>query len=128
MPLIYSIDQAPLYILLHLAAAITAVPLGALVLFRRKGTVQHRWLGRIWAFLMLYVAIGSFWIQARDRLSFIHILSAVIIVNLCYAIWAIRHKNVKGHRISMLCSYASLCGAGAFTILPYRMLGQLVFG
>ncbi len=128
MPTIHTIDQAPLHVLLHLVAAVTALLVGAVVLFRRKGTVHHRWLGRFWVFLMLYVAVGSFWIQGRDRLSLIHALSVVVIVSIPSAIWAIRCGKVRAHRISMLSSYAGLCGAGAFTLLPYRMLGQLFFG
>lgn len=128
MPSIYTVDQAPLHILLYLAAALVAVIVGAVVLFRRKGTVHHRWLGRLWAALMLYVAIGSFWIQGRDRLSLIHVRSAVIIVAVPRAVWAIRRGKVRTHRISMMSAYAGLCIAGAFTLLPYRMLGRLFFG
>lgn len=127
MPVIYSIDQAPLHILLHMTAALAAVLMGGVVLFRPKGTVMHRLLGRCWAGLMLYVAVGSFFIQARGRLSLIHILSVVIIVSIVSAVYFIRRGNVRSHKISMITSYVSLCIAGLFTLLPYRMLGQLVF-
>ena len=125
---IFTLDQTPLVIRLHLVAALLALPLGAVVLFRRKGNLIHRWLGRFWVWLMLTVAIGSFWIQGRGHLSAIHVLSVVTIVNLGYAFWAIRRGKVHGHRISMICSYTALCIAGVFTLLPYRMLGKLVFG
>ena len=128
MPEIYSIDEAPVFIIIHLSAAMIAVILGAGILFRKKGTVPHRWLGRTWAGLMYFVAIGSFWIQARDRLSLIHILSVIVIVNLSFAIWFIREKKVLRHKVCMICAYAALCITGAFTLLPYRMLGQYFFG
>lgn len=127
MPVIYSFEQAPVHILLHIAAALAAVLLGAVVLYRRKGTAVHRVMGRVWVGLMLVVAVGSFFIQARDRLSLIHILSVVIIVSMVSAVYAVRHNNIRRHKISMRISYASLCVAGLFTLLPYRMLGQLVF-
>jgi uncharacterized membrane protein len=115
------------HILLHIAAALAAVLLGAVVLYRPKGTAVHRMMGRVWVGLMLVVAVGSFFIQARDRLSLIHILSVVIILSMASAVYAARHNNIRGHKISMRISYASLCVAGLFTLLPYRMLGQLVF-
>lgn len=62
MPVIYTLEQAPLLIRLHLASALLAVPVGGLVLWRRKGTLHHRWLGRAWLGLMLFVSVGSFWI------------------------------------------------------------------
>lgn len=127
MPLIYSIDQAPLHILLHMIAALVAVIAGGIVLFRPKGTAAHRILGRVWVGLIIYVAVGSFFIQARGRLSLIHVLSVVIIVSIVAAIYAIRRGNFRRHQISMCISYASLCIAGLFTLLPYRMLGQLIF-
>ena len=127
MPVIYAIDQAPVHILLHMIAAIAAVLISGVVMFREKGTVRHRIMGRVWAVLMLYVAVGSFFIQARGRFSVIHILSVVIIVSIASAVYSIRKGNVRRHKISMSTSYASLCIAGLFTLLPYRMLGQLVF-
>jgi uncharacterized membrane protein len=127
-PVIYSIDQAPFHILLHLAAALAALAVGAVVLWRRKGTASHRLLGRVWAGLMLVVAVGSFFIQAHGRFSLLHVLSVVVIVCMIYAVYAIRHNNLRAHQRSMRFSYMGLCIAGVFTLLPYRMLGRLVFG
>ena len=126
-PVIHSFAEAPAHILFHLFMALCSVLLGAIVLFRRKGNFAHRVLGRVWVLLMLSTAISSFFIQARGTFSAIHLLSAAVLVSMGYAIFAIRRKHVRGHRIAMICSYASLCVAGAFTLLPYRMLGQLIF-
>ena len=49
-------------ILLHLAAVLPALAIGATVLARRKGTATHRLLGRIWVGLMITAALSSFWI------------------------------------------------------------------
>lgn len=128
MPVIHAIDQAPASILLHLAAALTALLLGGVVLFGHKGTYVHRMLGRLWVGLMLVVAIGSFWIQGRGHFGWIHLLSVVVIVNLAVAVYSIRIKNVRRHRLNMRMAYLGLCVAGVFTLLPYRMLGKLVWG
>jgi uncharacterized membrane protein len=126
-PAIYSFSEAPAHILFHLAVALCSVLLGAIVLFRRKGNFSHRVLGRAWVLLMFATAISSFFIQARGTFSAIHLLSVTVLISMSYAIFAIRSKRVRGHRIAMICSYASLCVAGVFTLLPYRMLGQRVF-
>ena len=44
---------APLAIQIHATAAIAAMLLGALVLFRRKGTPLHKAMGRLFVLLML---------------------------------------------------------------------------
>jgi uncharacterized membrane protein len=125
---IYTIDQAPGVIWLHLVATLCAVVLGLLALVRRKGTVAHKWLGRMWVLSMFVAALSSFWIQARGRLGWIHILSVVVLFSMSYAIYAIRCGNVRGHKNSMMFTFAGLLVAGIFTLLPYRMLGQWIFG
>ena len=47
MAVIYTIDQAPLHILLHLAVALAAIVIGAIVLFREKGAYSHRMLRKL---------------------------------------------------------------------------------
>lgn len=124
---IYNIDTAPVHILAHAAIGIVAIILGGSVLFRRKGTFAHRTLGRVWAGSMYFIALGSFWIQSDGHLSWIHALSTGMIITLTVSIWAIRTGRTKAHRISMQCAYVSLCVTAAFTLLPYRLMGQLVF-
>jgi uncharacterized membrane protein len=124
---IYNIDSAPLLILAHAAVGVSAVVLGGLVVFRRKGTFTHRVLGRLWAALMYFMAIGSFWIQSDGHFSWIHGLSAMMIVSLTYAIWAVKTGRTRGHRIAMTSNYVGLCVTAAFTLLPHRLMGQLVF-
>lgn len=125
---IYSIDTAPLHILMHAGAGLSTLALGGTVLARRKGTATHRLMGWSWFVLMYFIAIGSFWIRADGGFSWIHVLSAGMIVTLSYALWAIRAGRVKGHRIAVTCAYAALCVTAAFTLLPYRLMGQLAFG
>jgi uncharacterized membrane protein len=49
-----------LWLTLHLATVLPALPLGAVVLLRRKGDLTHRLLGRVWTMLMLVAAASSF--------------------------------------------------------------------
>jgi len=125
---IHSLADAPWYVLAHLLFALVAVLLGTTVLLRRKGDFTHKALGWCWASLMLTAAVSSFFIQARGRFSLIHILSVVILVTVPLGVVHIRRKRVQRHRYTMASAFAGLIIAGVFTLLPYRMLGQLVFG
>jgi uncharacterized membrane protein len=124
---IHSLADAPWYVLVHLAVALLAVVLGTTVLLRRKGDLTHKTIGWSWVGLMLTAALTSFFIQARDRFSLIHVFSVVVLVMVPLAVVHIRRKRVRAHRITMISVFAGLIIAGAFTLLPYRMLGQLVF-
>ena len=129
MPLeIHTIQTAPPIIWFHVACASASVVLGAWILGRRKGTTVHRWLGRFWVLLMLSTSLGSFLIQARGRFSLIHLLSVVTIIAISAAIYGALKHDLELHRKSMIGAYVGLIIAGVFTLLPYRMLGQLVFG
>jgi uncharacterized membrane protein len=124
---IHSLSDAPWYVLLHLACALLAVVLGASMLLRRKGDFSHKAMGWSWVCLMGTIAVTSFFIQARGSFSLIHVFSVVVLIMVPLAIISIRRKRVKAHRYTMSAMYAGLVIAGAFTLLPYRMLGQLMF-
>ena len=125
---IYTVQTAPAVIWFHIVCAGSSVVLGAWLLSRRKGTPIHRWLGRLWAALMLCTSIGSFQIQAKGHLSMLHILSIVSLVAVAAAVVGTLRHNVELHRKSMIGAYSGLVVAGIFALLPYRMLGQLIFG
>ena len=115
---------------LHIAAALGALALGTAVLFLRKGTRTHRRIGWFWVGAMLAVAITSFWITGLrpGQFSPIHLLSILTLATLPYAIWARRVGRIGSHRAAMMTLYVSLVTAGAFTLIPNRLLGRVVFG
>ena len=121
-------------IMVHLAAAIPAVLLGPAILLRRKGDAPHRLLGCIWVCLMLTTAIASAFIRAPGGgilgtgFSFIHIFTVWTLVVVPLAVLAIRKGDVRAHRGAMTGLYAGLCLAGLFTLIPGRLLGNIVFG
>jgi uncharacterized membrane protein len=118
-------------ILTHALAASAAVVVGASIFLRRKGTRMHRAVGRIWVAAMALTALSSFAIPARilgldtpaGRFGPIHLLSVLTLVTLVSAIAAIRHGRQTAHQSAMLSLYVSLLIAGAFTLLPSRILG-----
>jgi uncharacterized membrane protein len=124
--------DAPLPVQIHASAAIAALLLGAVVLFRRKGTPLHKALGRGWVVLMLVTAGSAIFINEIRLIgpfSPIHIFSVVTFVGLAEGIWQIRRGNVRGHRATMQGVYFfALILAGAFTLLPGRRMHEVLFG
>ncbi len=114
-------------ILAHTGAAIAAITLGGAALLMKKGTRLHRLFGRAWVALMLVTAIISFWIRRNGEFSPIHILSVIAIVGLGMSVYAVMRGNIMAHRRGMTATYISLVIAGAFTLLPQRRLGYLVW-
>jgi uncharacterized membrane protein len=106
--------------------------LGVAQLARLKGTRTHRALGYIWVGLMLFVAFSSFFIHELRHwggFSLIHVLSIFTLVMLPLGIYFARQHSVVGHRKTMLgLFFGALVIAGAFTLLPGRILGRVMFG
>jgi uncharacterized membrane protein len=110
---------APFAIQLHAIAAVTAMGLGALILFRPKGTALHKALGRLWAGLMLVVATSALFIN-EIRLTY---------AGIGFGIWEIRHGRVEAHQAAMKSTYlGALLLTGAFTLLPGRRMHDVLFG
>lgn len=124
---IHSLATAPWYILLHLCLSLGALAIGVWSLSRKKGDGLHKALGWTWVCLMLSTAAISFAIQGRGHFSLIHVLSVVVLVTVPLGLLHVRRGNVRAHRYTMVSTFVGLVIAGAFTLLPYRMLGQLVF-
>ena len=115
-------------ILAHTFAALAAVALGAAMLLARKGTFTHRVAGRGWVALMLVVAISSFWIKSGPTYSWILGLSVAVIFLLGVAVWFAISRRIERHRRLMVGIYAGALGVACmFTLLPYRLLGRLVW-
>jgi uncharacterized membrane protein len=97
-----------------------------------KGTIPHRTVGWIFAGLMLAVALSSLWIH-QIRLwgpwSPIHLLSIFTLITLPLAVWAAHRHRVAEHRRAMISLFlGALVIAGAFTLVPGRIMHQVVFG
>lgn len=125
-------------IAIHMTAALGALVLGPLAIWARRGTVQrprlHRAAGLAWVTLMVVSALSALFI--RDfRLpnvwgyTPIHLLVPLTLGTLTLAFVCLARRNIAGHRQAMVKLYWGACvGAGVFTLLPSRYLGQLVWG
>lgn len=116
--------QTPAWaVYIHLATVLPAVPLGAWVLWSRKGTPAHKAAGRIWALMMVITAIDSFWIRGMTgSIGPIHIFSVITLVSIPRGIWLARKGDIEGHIACMRGVYIGLIIAGAFALMPGRLL------
>ena len=118
---------------LHLFAALLATVVGAVLLTRRKGTGGHKTLGWTWVVLMATVALTSLFIRGGKLPNIagwspIHLLTLTVLITVPAAVVAVRRGNVSRHRATMISIYVGAClVAGAFTLLPGRFLGDLVW-
>jgi len=122
----------PLVVQLHAFAALAAFAVGVVQLAGPKGTFTHRTIGYTWVGLMLLVAGSSFAIHGMRQwgaFSAIHLLSVSVLVLLPLAVLAARRHHVGTHRWAMIALFAgALIIAGAFTLLPGRIMHRVVFG
>lgn len=117
---------------IHVWTALGALLLGAIQFRIRRGTRLHRSLGWSWVVLMAAVAVSSLFIH-QIRLvgmwSPIHLLTLSTLGTLVYGIYAARRRNPRGHGAALASIYLfGLIGAGAFTLLPGRIMHLVVFG
>ena len=93
--------NAPVYIQIHAPAALIALMLGPIALYRRKRDRAQKVVGYVWMVAMLTTAITSFWIReimADGSMSPVHLLSIFSICTIVYAIWMARRGNILGHK------------------------------
>lgn len=128
---------APLFaagpvITLHALAAVALIPLTIAIFSLRRGSRLHKKLGWAWVIGMATVAISSFWIaeiRIVGRFSPIHLVSIYTLGALFVAIRHIRARRVADHRRVMLfLTWGALVGAGAFTLLPSRVMFAVLTG
>ena len=117
---------------LHAFAALGAFGLGIVQLAAPKGTLPHRTLGWTWVVLMVVVAVSALFIHTIrlwGPFSPIHLLVFVVLITLPFAVRSARRHAVAGHGIAMTSLFlGALVIAGAFTLVPHRIMYQVVFG
>ena len=120
---------------IHLWTVIPAFFLGTYMLMARKGTRSHVILGRVYMILMLITATVSLFMPARlgstlwNHFGYIHLFSILTIWAVPRGYIAIKKKDVKAHKRSMIMLYfGALVIAGAFTFVPGRYMHSVFFG
>lgn len=123
---------ASLPIRIHVVTVLLALVIGLLQLVLKRGTPLHRTMGWVWVAAMGVTAMSSFFIHSIRLVgpwSPIHILSVVTLVNLVWAIHSARQGRWRQHGIIMASLFFfAILGAGAFTLLPGRLMHTVLFG
>jgi uncharacterized membrane protein len=124
-------------IAVHLTAALSALVIGPFALWARLGrTVYprlHRAFGYAWVTCMVTAAASALLIRdyALPNIAGytpIHLLVPVTFGGLFFAFRFLLRGNISGHKKAMQALYFQACvGAGVFTLLPGRYLGNLVW-
>lgn len=114
----------------HILTILVSLVLTPVILLSPRGDRRHRILGRIWAAAMLLTALLSFGIrEANGGFSFIHILSAWVVIQVPLLWYAARTHKVALHRGSVRGMVTgALLIAGFFTFPFGRLLGRWLFG
>ncbi len=131
-------------IAIHLSASLAALALGPVALWARRGHAAgraasqrprlHRAAGYAWVSFMLLSALSALFIRDFQLpniagYTLIHLFVPLTLGGLYLAFAKLLRGNIAGHRQTMLGLYLGACiGAGVFTLLPGRYLGQLVWG
>jgi uncharacterized membrane protein len=125
--------DAPPVIQAHVAAAIPALLLGPVVLWRRRRDTLHRLLGRVWVAAMVALAVTGLLIPSEvlpilGPFGQIHALSLLTLWSLWQAVAHARAGRIDAHRAHMRHLYlGALVIAGAFTLTPGRRLHDALF-
>jgi uncharacterized membrane protein len=117
---------------IHAYAAMAAFALGVVQLSAPKGTLPHRTFGWLWVALMTVVAFSAFFIHTI-RLwgpwSPIHLIAIFVLIVLPIAVLRAHRHDVARHRTAMISLFVgALVIAGAFTLLPGRIMHAVLFG
>jgi len=121
-------------IVLHAAAALAATVMGLVALYLRyaRHLRLHRVAGGIWVVLMMVTALSSLGIRGKQGLHWygfspLHLLIPLTFGTLLLSWHWLRRGNTRAHGLTMLSLYVGAClVAGAFTLLPGRLLGNLL--
>ena len=124
-------------IAIHMTAALAAVAIGPVALWARWARLQrpklHRAFGYAWVTLMVVAATSAIFVSGSRQphiggFGFIHLLIPATYAMLFFAFRHLAKGNITAHRKTMQGLYIGACVvAGAFTLMPGRYLGNLVF-
>jgi uncharacterized membrane protein len=124
--------SAPIYIQIHALAALIALIIGPLALYRKRRDLVHKIVGYTWIIAMLITAISSFWISSFGIIgpfSPIHLLSIWTFIVVVRAINFARLGKVKAHSEMLRWLYwGGLWVAFALNFLPGRLSNRVLFG
>ena len=132
MPTLAPLLDAPFAVQFHVAAALLAIALLPLTLFRRRKDRVHKTAGYLWVTTMTTAALSSFFIndiRTVGPFSAIHLISLYTLFGLWQAVRAAMRKDMVTHRAAMTGISAGALGlAGLLSLMPGRRMNEAFFG
>ena len=124
--------EASFIVQTHVYSAVLSLVLGIWIMFGTKGTKLHKTMGKVWVIALLSTAVSSFWLHGIKLIgpfSPIHLLSILAIYSVIRGVQHARAGHIQQHQKVMKgLFYYALIGAGLFTLLPGRLMHQLILG
>lgn len=119
-------------VFVHVVSMLGATVLGGWLLVGRKGRAAHRVGGWAWVGLMATAAVSSLFIRSTlpglGGFGPIHLLTLMVMLQLPLGVFLARSHRIERHRRVMRGLHLGGClAAGAFTLLPGRFLGQMLW-
>lgn len=119
---------------LHLATMVPAFIIGTYLMLSRKGTPNHKMLGKWYMSLMVISATVTLFMPAevgprfQEHFGYIHLLTLTVYICVPLALRAAKSGNTRSHIGNMLGLYiGGLLVAGSFALMPGRMLNTWLF-
>ena len=115
----------------HLVTVVPAIPLGAYVMLSRKGSQQHKLLGKIWLSLMFITAVSTIFIRNvnNGQFSWIHLFTLLTMIAVPQAIISARQGKIEAHKKHLRNFFiGALIIAGLTSFAPGRTMWQWAFG
>lgn len=123
---------------IHMSAALTALAIGPVAIWARRARQQrprlHRGFGYAWVALIVATAVTALFIRSHTLPNIagytpVHLLIPLTLAGLFFAFQRLLKGDIVRHRRIMQIVYFGGCiGAGLFTLLPNRYLGQWLLG
>jgi uncharacterized membrane protein len=122
-------DWESVVALIHVAAAVSALVLGAAVILRKKGTSTHRALGSGYVALLLVVNVAALSLHREATFGVFHVLSLVSLVTVLIGVVPLVMGSrspvvIARHAYFMAWSYAGLVAAGVGQLGASRLDGS----
>ncbi|TMW61321.1 hypothetical protein Poli38472_012512 [Pythium oligandrum] len=110
--------QISRFCIVHMASTFAVVGVGSAVMMMRKGTRQHRILGRVWSGAMVTACLSSYGIRNRNQggFSWLHGLSTLTLGSVGAGIYYIKNKKVAKHMKCMRMSFFGALGTGFLAV------------
>lgn len=126
VPDLQPLARAAPIVLAHLGLALFTLWLGALVLAMRKGTPLHKAAGRLWAGLMVGVAVSGVLVDPH-RFTAAHAAALLVLWMIPMAIVKARRGDLRGHRRTVARLLIALVIVAGLSLLPGHLLHGVFF-